>query len=284
MKKLSLILGALALFSLLCFLSKFCVDAEVPTEITHSLPTPSIVREVDPLAILPIQRDDPLALLHFAEIFSHPWIKSQEEVKEISFEMWRDIENIRKISEAIVSNAANYGKESFSEEKVTEIIISSLSCLQEELPFTFPKSYYNVLSINEFAPLWCSTPIPFKVYKRLYLDETPLGTPFYLDVRKFPIVEKSQIDEIITWHLDLFRDPSVLIKQPVPQGVAFLGRGLRNVDKDSSHGFAAEQGDRGLFLYFIQKEDALYLSIADAPWEIFEKHLSLFKSVLANKV
>lgn len=189
----------------------------------------------------------------------HPWLSLQPDVQGAHMEIVRDLEKLYTFSSQIDPN----------------ILIQTLLALQSEIPFTFPDHLYNVLCITE-EPL--PTPAPFHVYKRLYLGETELGLPFYLDVRVFELANVS-IEEIISWHLTILDGmPKKLLEEE--NHVSYLCFGNRNQDRpDTTHGFAALQGERGLFLDFIEKEGRLYVAYAEAPLSTFKKHLDLFEQV-----
>jgi hypothetical protein len=121
----------------------------------------------------------------------------------------------------------------------------------------------------------------FHVHKRLYLGETELGLPFYLDVRVFEL-DTNQSEEIIVWHLTLLdgRKEELLTTK---ERKAFLCYGRRNASyADTTHGFAALQEERALFLDFYEKENRLYVCYAEAPLTTFNQHATLFRSLAAK--
>jgi len=153
-----------------------------------------------------------------------------------------------------------------------EQVIAKLNEIQkplEKFDLTFPNHGYNVISLPESSP--------YKIIKRLYLDQTPLGSPFYLEVRRY---DKSNTTQIKEWTLSLLTSPFQEI--PGKKYPAFLGRGDRNQELyDPSHGFSV--ADRGIFTAFIEDETTLFILYADAPWETFEPHLQTLLSVIPDE-
>lgn len=113
---------------------------------------------------------------------------------------------------------------------------------------------------------------------RVYLGETALGMPFYLDVRLFNL-KGSSAAELIAWYLDTLDGPceEVYISE---QRKVYIRRGERNPTRtDSTHGFAALQGERALFLDCYEQGDDLYVCTAEAPLETFLQHEPFLRSL-----
>jgi hypothetical protein len=193
----------------------------------------------------------------------HPWLKIQPAVTGAALEIVRDMEKIRHLSTAIPE---------LSEKEIASILMERLLSLQATIPFTFPDSLYNVLCITESEG---GEPAPFHVYKRLYLGETELGLPFYLDVRVFELGAITP-EEIIAWHLNILEGSCEEL--PATEGeTTFLCRGKRAPNRaDTTHGFASLQGERALFLKFCEKENRLYVCYAEAPLTTLNRYLSFF--------
>ena len=151
-----------------------------------------------------------------------------------------------------------------SADKVIKILLDIQKPL-DKFGLLFPTDRYSVLTIPD-------SQYEFKVVKRIYLNKTPLGSPVFLDVRKFDSKEGVQ-----DWHFGLIHGEFERIegrRYPV-----FVGRGDHNQEQyDPSHGFSVK--DRGLFLAFIEDGDKLYVLYADAPWETLEKHKNELISVV----
>jgi hypothetical protein len=188
----------------------------------------------------------------------HPWLQRQPMVKGASIEIVRDLEKIRHLA----ASASN-----FSEEELTELMMVRLESLQGEIPFSFPEELYNVLCITESTT---NAPAHFRTFQRRYLGETELGMPFYLDVRVFDL-NACKTETIMSWFLKLLDG-----KQEEISPNRFFCKGKRRADQqDASHGFASLQGERGIFLDFVQKEDKLFVCYAEAPLATFERFSSL---------
>ncbi|MCH9626024.1 MAG: hypothetical protein S4CHLAM123_12130 [Chlamydiales bacterium] len=186
-------------------------------------------------------------------IKEHPWLQLQPFVQKDNPAFYQDLEKIHEISTQI---------EQYSEQELTLALMETLLELQKEIPFFFPEHLYNVLYIEE-PPT--DAPAPFHVYKRLYLGESELGIPFYMDVRVFDLNFASK-EEIIDWHLGILRGE----KSTLENMSGYVIYGLRNEDyKDFSHGFASFLGERGLYLDFIEKENFLYVAYAESSAETF---------------
>lgn len=114
---------------------------------------------------------------------------------------------------------------------------------------------------------------------RVYLGETALGLPFFLDVRQFELKGVTST-ELITWHLDLLEGPceEIYISD---QRKVYIRKGVRNAHRlDTTHGFAPLQGERALFLDCFQVGDRLFMCTAEAPWETFQKHEPFLRSLV----
>jgi len=186
-------------------------------------------------------------------IKEHPWLQLQPLVSKDNPAFYKDLEKIHEISTQI---------EQYSEQELTLALMETLLELQKEIPFSFPEYLYNVLYIEE-PPT--DAPAPFHVYKRLYLGESELGIPFYMDVRVFDLNFASK-EEVIDWHLGILNGEQRNLEGK--SGCVIYG--LRNGDyKDFSHGFASFLGERGLYLDFVEKENFLYVTYAESSAETF---------------
>lgn len=197
---------------------------------------------------------------------AHPWLSLQPLVIGAEREIARDLEKVHELSLEIGD---------ISEETLTYFLTQTLTELQKELPFTFPAHLYNVLMIPEAPRVG---PDPFQIYKRLYLGETELGLPFYLDVRRYHLEGKKK-DTIISWYLSLIEGELEKVKDS-DQALAYVIRGKRNEDQLSApHGFAQFLGERGLFLLFVQQGDQLFVCYAEASLSTFQQHLPLLSTL-----
>ena len=199
-------------------------------------------------------------------IKAHPWLQIQPAVIGASLEMMRDMERIAHLS-------ASIGE--VSEEAITHLLMEKLLAYQTKIPFNFPKNLYNVLCINETAS---QIPAAFHTYQRLYLGETELGLPFYLEVRVFENKDMES-EDLIAWHLDILKGERQEIYSS-DNRKAFICSGIRNSDRpDTTHGFGTLQGKRGLYLDFYKKEGHLFVCYAEAPLSTFCAYESLLRSL-----
>ncbi|MCH9608992.1 MAG: hypothetical protein S4CHLAM45_02670 [Chlamydiales bacterium] len=182
--------------------------------------------------------------------FSHPWIAKQK-VGAYLPEMERDIE----LLEAFCDKRG---------EDITPLLITMLTALQAEIPFLFPENLYNVLCITDVQN---RCPFDYRVYKRLYLGDTDLNMPMYLDVRVFD-VKKEDVSAVIQWHATLLNGAV----ERLGEGVLVKG-GYTEIDY--SHGFAPQ---RALFLLPHYQEGKLYLLYSDVPLEHCEGLCSIVNS------
>ncbi len=138
----------------------------------------------------------------------------------------------------------------------------------EKFDLAFPENGYNVISLPE-------TP-SYRIIKRTYLGLTPLGSPFFLEVRAYP---GARLDEVRDWYMKLLTSRSDFLKIAQKKYPTYLGRGDRNRSQyDPSHGFSVE--DRGIFVSFIEDDNVLYVLYADAPYETFKKHKEALVDVI----
>jgi len=201
--------------------------------------------------------------------FEHPWLQRQPKIKGAAIEVVRDLEKIRLLS---ASSSA------ITEEALTQLMMEQLLLVQQDIPFIFPEELYNVLCITESKE---ETPATFLTFKRLYLGETELGMPFYLDVRVFDL-HTCAMENVVDWHLKILNGSYEEIPTAFGQK-AFVCKGKRTTtNQDASHGFAALQGDRGLFLEFYEKEKRLYVCYAEAPLTTFERYIPLFMNLVGK--
>lgn len=199
---------------------------------------------------------------------THPWVAMQPFVNGEALELVRDLEKIRHLSKQIPH---------LSEEELTALMMQKLLILQSGIPFTFPETLYNVLCISEPQE---ESLIPYHVVKRLYLGESDLGFPVYLDVRCYD-VDPGQGSRLKEWLVQTVEGNT---EELVSSGGknAYLCRGKRNTSRrDPTHGFSALQKERGLFVQFFEQGSKLYVCYAEAPWTTFAKYEPLFRS-LAN--
>ncbi len=124
---------------------------------------------------------------------------------------------------------------------------------------------------------------PSVLLDKVYLGETALGLPFYLDVRQFELKGGSS-NELIAWYLDLLEGPyeELFVSD---QRKIYVRKGARNPShSDTTHGFAAMQGERGLFLDCYIEGGKLYMCSAEAPLETFQEHEEFFRSLCKKEV
>jgi hypothetical protein len=215
--------------------------------------------------MLPLSKEDPKSFEFFFDLLEHPWVKSQAKVKEISLETVRDTEAIAQFVKMLSQSLEKQDiKVSLSE--IVSFLSFHLNKLNEEIPFIFPEDYYRVLCISDSFDS-SRTPLPFQIYERLYLGESNVHFPVYLDVRVFKLDNIQQADAIIQWHFGLLSENSRL---ETPSHYHII-KGFPSEEKNlHSHGFAALQGERGVFLYPCLKDNKLFLLFAEAPWAPFE--------------
>jgi len=151
-----------------------------------------------------------------------------------------------------------------------DVVLEKLADLQKPLEkFHLAFRGYNVVSLPQSSP--------YKIIKRLYLDKSPMGSPFFLEVRAY---ENENLDEVKEWTLNLLTsDFEEILGKEYP---VFLGRGDRNQEQyDPSHGFSVK--DRGIFVAFLEDEGTVYVLYADGPWETFEQHKEELLSVIPDR-
>lgn len=216
------------------------------------LPEPVMVKK-DPLALLPLARDCETARCYFDSLLSHPWIQSQPQVRELNIEMVRDLSTLEEISHEI-------------SEDITNVCIQALIQLQNEIPFNLPKDKYNVLCIPQAT---VKAPASYSIFQRLYLGESEVGLPFYLDVRVFEL-ENCSADEIISWHLQALDGEVLSLGESV-----YISKGYPT--RETAHGFAKSM--RGQYVAFFEKEGQLFVLHAEAHLKTFQKHELLLRQL-----
>lgn len=261
----------LVIFTLAFITSHFLSQkGELPEVCEKSKPIVphAISIENDPLTLLPVNRESHSAHQFFEPLLSHPWIQMQPAVNQLNIEMIRDLCALEEFCERL-------GKEEgLSPKQIEEMAICTLIKLQEEIPFKFPESLYNVIFITESPEYTVKPPGLFHVYKRLYLDDSEMGIPFYLDVRVFQS-EKVSLDEVINWHLQILDgEPEVLYQSD--NRIVFKKMGCR--ERETAHGFA--RGKRGLYADFLQSGDKLYVLYAETSLKTFYKNETLFNQLV----
>jgi len=199
------------------------------------------------------------------DLLSHPWILTQPKVTELNIEMVRDLASLDEFCEEVRQQ-----REDLAHEQIEEMLIRTLTMLQEQIPFALPESLYSVICITETPQEWVKAPIPFHVFKRLYLGEMEVGMPFYLDVRVFEL-EGESADDVIAWHLQTLDGEAVALNKS-----AYISKGYRT--RDSAHGFA--KGERGLYVDFIEHGGRLFVLYAEAPLKTFQEQEPLFKQLV----
>jgi len=239
---------------------------------------PTVVRK-NQSSLLPLAKQSENAQKYFAELLVHPWIQAQTGVEEISHEMIQDIEGANMLCEALQQETEQAGKKPLSTKKITKILIETLLALQNEIPISFPDNLYSVLCITETADSSNPPPTPFHVYKRLYLGQTEIGFPFYLDVRVFDVESEQERQNILSWHCSVLVEKEDAFEKHIidENKQVFLGKGVSA--KNRAHGVFEWQDERGVFIYAIQKGKKLYVAYTDASWKTFEKSLNLFSSL-----
>ncbi len=197
-----------------------------------------------------------------APILSHPWLDTQPNVMRPNLEMMRDLSLLSEICDSLHSELTH--------EQIETSLIQTLTALQAQIPFTLPQELYSVLCISEPLLDTIKPPVPFQVYKRLYLGETVIGFPFYLDVRVFEL-DRCGSEELIAWHLEtLDGEPSCLYQSD--NRAIYTSSGERT--RATAHGFAT--GKRGLFFECLEHKGRLFVLYAEAPIKNFKEHESLF--------
>ncbi|MFN0064753.1 MAG: hypothetical protein ACKVOH_00800 [Chlamydiales bacterium] len=222
----------------------------------------ALVEYQDPWALLPIKRDDPQAQKHLSALLSSPWLVKQPGVEVITKEMLQDWIDFTTFTAQV--GAENH----FSQEEITYYVFDTLNDMKAEIPFYLPKNYYSVLCIPDQPEK------PFHIYRRLFLDNSALGVPFYLDICCF---EMESEEDVLTWLREQLDEEALFEKRECAQGVSYIGRGEKRLDL-TTHGFARAQGERGLFFHMIKREGKIFVACAEGPWETFSKHLSLFQA------
>lgn len=199
-------------------------------------------------------------------ISNHPWLQIQPAARSSVLEIGRDLGKIGEIAQSIPR---------LSEEELTQLLMNKLLSMQEQIPFIFPEELYNVLWIPKSD---VAEPSPYQILKRLYLGETELGLPFYLDVRLFDL-NRATRDDLVSWHLELLKGTQQLLRQSENRST-YLCRGIRNpVRADTTHGFAALQGERALYLDFFEQGSQLFVCYAEAPLKIFQIYEPLLRAI-----
>jgi len=235
-----------------------------------TVPSPVIVRIENPFSLLPLSKKSEVATHHFGNILNHPWVQLQQEVSEISIEMVRDIEAFEQLCENLSERRAEKGESFGSKEEFSNKITQLLKKMQSSVPFKFPSHLYNVLCIPESL----HAPFAFQVLQRIYLGETELGLPFYLDVRVFNLEnehKEAQIEAIQNWHFNLLEGGRDVFKKITSNSSFYLGEGKYSAESNLGHGFEISSGLRGIYLSFFEKENILYVAYASAPLLDFKK-------------
>ncbi len=183
--------------------------------------------------------------------------------------MVRDLSALEQFCEQVCVQKADY-----TMEQVEDAVIQILTALQESVPYELPDNLYNVICIGEMPSDWIEAPAPFHVYKRLYLGDTELGFPAYLDVRVFEPGD-CPVEDLIAWHLHALDGEPVCLHRSAKRSVYF-SNGFRV--RNTAHGFAQEE--RSLFLDCIEKGGQLFVLHAEAPLEVFNQHKTLFEQLI----
>lgn len=244
--------------------------AIVPLERSKPSIPEAAVSIINPLALLPLARASEEARMCFPELLDHPWVQMQPCVSEISIEMVRDFEALEEF--------CRFAKEKRGIDKgeLQNFMIETLIALNEKVPFSFPKHLYNVLCITD-SPAKPSPPVPFQVFKRLYLGENPMHMPFYLDVRVFQLTGRSS-DEVIAWHMARLEEGEKafsLISTKQDGLRLFLGKGLLSRE-GGSHVLTEAFAERGVYLECLEKEGCLFVAYAEAPLKVFQAQETFF--------
>ncbi|MCP5470287.1 MAG: hypothetical protein H7A36_07290 [Chlamydiales bacterium] len=142
---------------------------------------------------------------------------------------------------------------------VRSLVLTTLHNIQTKIPFHFCGEYYNVLCLPEPTK-------QFEVHKRLHLADSSLGVPIYLDVRVYDAPKEVVLHQLFSSLEGTFEE------RQCEEGYCFVGRGKRIFrDTDPTHGFAAAQGERGLYFHLKEKDEKVYVAYTEAPWTDFEK-------------
>jgi hypothetical protein len=256
-------------FALLALLAG-CSEQEPPKKQPYGqivVPSPVVdiplISDLNVLERLPLPIDNPEVITFFGDVVRHPWVKRQPGLKELNREMVEDIEKFKSTYKMLAESARQEGKSFPSYEEFNDNVVRDYETLEREmlaLPIEFPADHYQVLML------------PKNVYKRVYVDDTALGIPFYIDVK---VYELSKKDEVIEWHWKVLKGGKQAFEN-FKSG--FIGRGDRDSDHyDPSHGLATR--DRGVFLAFYPVGSKLFVVYSDAPWGDISKHLDLYRSL-----
>ncbi|NGX61390.1 MAG: hypothetical protein K940chlam9_00875 [Chlamydiae bacterium] len=199
-------------------------------------------------------------------LISHPWLALQPHIHKISPEIIRDFAVLEEFCGYVESQELSY-----SPEMVTQALIETLTSLQKEIPFSYSTDYYNVLCLPEPNP-----PVSYQIYQRLYLGDSELGFPFYLEVRRYSLKETAA-REVLASYLDSIEGE----KQEYPLSTcrkAYLCKGSR----PPIHNLSFAAGERGLFLDTWEEGETLFVAYAEAPWATFSEHLPFLKQMIGS--
>jgi len=262
----------LSLLSLILILNGCESESYAPPPSRPVLPQP--MSEVSQAPSIPIDRDSSESKALYSDVVNHPWYFKQPRVKRVTVGIAEDIRSFRTVHKKLNDLRIAKGQPVKTLDEDTEMLIKEVEKVQsmiDTLQLNFPENGYNVFNLPDQS--YVTTPFPFKLYKRLLLDETLYGMPFTLDVRVFELTDpEKEIDAIYHWHLNLLENPEeCFVRFPSDRGVVLIGRGDRNTRHyDPSHGIATK--DRGVYLAFLQSEGKFLVLYADAPWKTFKEH------------
>lgn len=239
----------------------------------------SLEKEESQLSILPLARDNPKLKEHFKDIIDSPWLKLQPFVTEINRFIVKDIRLTRYAIQKIEEKRAQQKLPKRSLDDETAALIRTMSNLQASLGplnFDFPAKYYSFLNIPDTPVSLYPAPLPFKIYKRIYLDNLNDKEAFLSDVRVFDLdtnisKQSQEVIDIVNWHFNKLKaGEGAFTKFASDDCIVMIGRGVGTT----------QANETGVFLAFVQRENRLFVLVAEAPWAIFDRHQASLKGIV----
>jgi len=196
--------------------------------------------------------------------------------------MLDDIEMTLHFHDAMENQRKQSGQPSKEFGDDLTMIITQIDYMQSKIPFSTPENLYSVLNLPDLSAYSRNIPFTPRLVKRLYLGESELGFPLYLDVRRADGASK---EEVIAWHLNLLETGPAAFhkvksgeKKDKMDEEIYLGRGDYKAESDPTHGLARE--DRAIYLHFKEVANGgesrqgkeLYYLYFDGPHAEFEQH------------
>ena len=136
---------------------------------------------------------------------------------------------------------------------VKELLFSALDRMEREIPFNFSQDLYTLRCLPEPTS-------DFEVHKRMHLGDSSLGVPIYLDVRVYQMRKDQVLQKLFAAIEGTFE------RVPSEEGACYIGRGQR-LFEESTHGFAAALGERGVFFHLVEQDDRIFVTYSEAPWD-----------------